>query len=115
MISLRYHAVSIAAVFLALAVGVVLGASGVSDRVLAAVSTQRDDLSGQVAHLTAERDGLPGQQPTHGGGPHPRGELVGRAFLRGQHVPLGAQPGHLRAQVVALGGDGREHPVGDPT
>ena len=48
MISLRYHAVSIAAVFLALAVGVVLGASGVSDRVLAAVSTQRDDLDGRV-------------------------------------------------------------------
>ncbi len=62
MISLRYHAVSIAAVFLALAVGVVLGASGVSDRVLAAVSAQRDDLGGRVTALTAERDALAAQQ-----------------------------------------------------
>ena len=62
MISLRYHAVSIAAVFLALAVGVVLGSSGVSDRVLAAVSTQRDDLGAQVTRLTAERDALAAQE-----------------------------------------------------
>ena len=58
MISLRYHAVSIAAVFLALAMGVVLGASGVSDRVLSAVSSQRDDLGVQVTRLSAERDAL---------------------------------------------------------
>uniref|UniRef100_UPI0015F0D55B copper transporter n=1 Tax=Pseudonocardia pini TaxID=2758030 RepID=UPI0015F0D55B len=58
MISLKYHAVSIAAVFLALAVGVVLGASGLSDRLLAAVSTDRDSLSTQVDTLTAERDSL---------------------------------------------------------
>ena len=62
MISLRYHAVSIAAVFLALAVGVVLGSSGVSDRVLAAVSSQRDDLGAQVTRLTAERDDLAAQE-----------------------------------------------------
>jgi outer membrane murein-binding lipoprotein Lpp len=61
VISLRYHAVSIAAVFLALAVGVVLGASGVSDRVLAAVSSQRDDLGVQVTRLSAERDALAAQ------------------------------------------------------
>jgi outer membrane murein-binding lipoprotein Lpp len=61
VISLRYHAVSIAAVFLALAMGVVLGASGVSDRVLAAVSNQRDDLGVQVTRLSAERDALAAQ------------------------------------------------------
>ena len=62
VISLRYHAVSIAAVFLALAVGVVLGSSGVSDRVLAAVSTQRDDLGAQVdpADRRARRAGRTG-------------------------------------------------------
>ncbi|GAA4555265.1 copper transporter [Pseudonocardia xishanensis] len=62
MISLRYHAISIAAVFLALAVGVVLGASGLSDRLLSAVSTDRDSLSTQVDTLTAQRDGLLDQQ-----------------------------------------------------
>lgn len=58
MISLRYHAVSVAAIFLALAVGVVLGAGGVSDRLLSAASTEADDLGGQVQALTAERDAL---------------------------------------------------------
>lgn len=58
MISLRYHAVSLAAVFLALAVGVVLGASGVSERLLSAVVNDREDLAGQVRTLTVERDGL---------------------------------------------------------
>lgn len=58
MISLRYHAISIGAVFLALALGVLLGASGVSDRLLSAVSTERDDLAERVQTLTAERDDL---------------------------------------------------------
>ena len=62
MISLRYHAVSIAAIFLALAVGVLLGASGVSDRLLGAVANQRDDLAGRVERLTSERDALAAQQ-----------------------------------------------------
>ncbi len=62
MISLRYHAVSIAAVFLALAVGVVLGASGVSDRLLGAVVSRADDLSGQVRTLSAQRDQLAAAQ-----------------------------------------------------
>ncbi|MGH3884716.1 MAG: copper transporter, partial [Pseudonocardiaceae bacterium] len=34
MISLRYHVISIAAVFLALALGVVLGSTAISDRLL---------------------------------------------------------------------------------
>jgi outer membrane murein-binding lipoprotein Lpp len=62
MISLRYHAVSIAAVFLALAVGVVLGSAGVSDRLLSAVSTEADDLAAQVQTLRAERDALAAAQ-----------------------------------------------------
>jgi hypothetical protein len=58
VISFRYHVVSFAAVFLALAVGVVLGSAGVSDRLLSAVSHEADDLAGQVQTLRAERDGL---------------------------------------------------------
>ena len=48
---MRYHALSIGAVFLALAIGVVLGSTGLSDRLVSAVSTQRDDLASQVAEL----------------------------------------------------------------
>lgn len=62
MISVRYHAVSLAAVFLALALGVVLGASGVSDRLLHAVAADREDLAVQVQQLTAENERLSGAQ-----------------------------------------------------
>lgn len=88
MISLRYHAVSIAAVFLALAVGVVLGASGVSDRVLGAVSAERDDLGGQVAAVTAERDVLAAQQRAADEFAGRIGPAAVRGMLQGQTVAL---------------------------
>ena len=88
MISLRYHAVSVAAVFLALAVGVVLGSSGVSDRVLAAVSTQRDDLGAEVARLTAERDALAAQERAAGEFASRVGPAAVRGLLAGQTVAL---------------------------
>jgi outer membrane murein-binding lipoprotein Lpp len=95
MISLRYHAVSIAAVFLALAVGVLLGASGVSDRILGAVSAQRDDLSAQVARLSAERDALVAQQRAADEFAGRVGPAAVRGLLQGQTVALvvaGADP-----------------------
>ncbi|WP_433025898.1 copper transporter [Actinomycetospora sp. CA-053990] len=55
MMSLRYHVVSIAAILLALALGVVLGASALSGRVLGALTTDRDELAGQVVALRGER------------------------------------------------------------
>lgn len=55
MMSLRYHVVSIAAVLLALALGVVLGASALAGRVLGAVTSDRDDLAGQVVALQRDR------------------------------------------------------------
>ncbi|HSK58353.1 MAG TPA: copper transporter [Actinomycetospora sp.] len=56
MMSLRYHVVSIAAVLLALALGVVLGASALSGRVLGALTSDREQLAGQVVALRGERD-----------------------------------------------------------
>lgn len=58
MISLRYHIISIAAVFLALALGVVLGSTAISDRLLSGLSSNRAELSRQVSELQAERNGL---------------------------------------------------------
>ncbi|SDM86015.1 copper transporter [Allokutzneria albata] len=58
MISLRYHLVSIAAVFLALALGVVLGSTTVSEPLLAGLSNDKDSLGRRVADLQAERNGL---------------------------------------------------------
>jgi hypothetical protein len=59
MISMRYHIVSLAAVFLALALGIVLGATKISGPMLtslqgdnASLSTQQDELAAENAELT---------------------------------------------------------------
>ncbi|SHG64603.1 copper transporter [Streptoalloteichus hindustanus] len=61
MITLRYHVVSIASVFLALALGVVLGSSAVGGRLLSGLAGDRDALGRQVADLEAERNALNAQ------------------------------------------------------
>jgi hypothetical protein len=106
VISLRYHALSIAAVFLALAVGVVLGAGGVSDRLLSAASRQADGLDGQVTTLTAERDGLLAAQR----GADEFAARIGPAAVRGllagkkvAFVSVGADPADRNALGTLLG------------
>ncbi|MGH3431798.1 MAG: copper transporter [Thermocrispum sp.] len=58
MISLRYHIVSIAAVFLALAVGVVLGSTALSGNLLSGLTEDKDQLAQRVTGLEAERNAL---------------------------------------------------------
>ena len=125
MISLRYHAVSLAAVFLALAVGVVLGASGLSDRLLAAVSLERDDLQARVVDLTVERDALAAEQRTGAEFAQRVAPAAVRGALDGQPVVLvtsGADRGDREAVVALLGQAGARvtgeveftEAVGDP-
>ncbi|MFC5993036.1 copper transporter [Pseudonocardia hispaniensis] len=106
MISLRYHVVSLAAVFLALAVGVFLGASGLSDRLLSAISAQRDDLSTQVDRLTTERDSLQAAQRAGDEFAATVGPAAVRGVLADQTVAvvtLGADPGDRDAIVTLIG------------
>lgn len=56
MISLRYHIISIAAVFLALAVGVVLGSTTLSRSLLSGLTNDNEQLVEQVADLEAARN-----------------------------------------------------------
>ncbi|RZS29527.1 copper transport outer membrane protein MctB [Herbihabitans rhizosphaerae] len=56
MISLRYHIISIAAVFLALAIGVVLGSTALSGSLLSGLTNEKDDLRTQVTNLQNERN-----------------------------------------------------------
>ncbi|MEV6912206.1 copper transporter [Amycolatopsis sp. NPDC051071] len=58
MISLRYHIVSIAACFLALAIGVVLGSTALNGSLLSGLAGQKEDLGSQVADLEAQRNSL---------------------------------------------------------
>lgn len=58
MITLRHHAISLAAVFLALAVGIVLGSGVLSDTLLSGLRTERQDLQKQITVLTDQRNAL---------------------------------------------------------
>ncbi len=58
MISLRSHAISLAAVFLALAVGVVLGSGLLSDTLLSGLRDEKRDLQGQINSLTDDKNAL---------------------------------------------------------
>jgi hypothetical protein len=56
VISLRYHIISIAAVFLALAVGVVLGSTTLSRSLLSGLNNENEDLAAQVNHLENDKN-----------------------------------------------------------
>lgn len=58
MISMRYHIVSLAAIFLALALGIVLGATKVSSPILAGLQTDKTSLSAQKDQLTTDNSAL---------------------------------------------------------
>lgn len=58
MISLRSHAISLAAVFLALAIGVVLGSGLLSDTLLSGLRDEKRDLQSQINGLTDEKNAL---------------------------------------------------------
>lgn len=58
MISLRTHAISLAAVFLALAIGVALGSGLLSNTVLSGLRDDKHELQDRINTLTDERNGL---------------------------------------------------------
>lgn len=58
MISLRQHALSLAAVFLALAVGVVLGSGFLSDTLLSSLRDEKKDLNTQISGLNDQKNAL---------------------------------------------------------
>ncbi|MGV9799712.1 copper transporter [Mycobacterium sp. NPDC003449] len=58
MITLRAHAISLAAVFLALAVGVALGSGLLSNTVLSGLRDDKKDMQEQIGTLTEEKNSL---------------------------------------------------------
>jgi hypothetical protein len=61
MIDFRYHLVSIVAVFLALAIGIVLGSTELQGGTLDALQSASNSLRGQLTAVSAERDTYQGQ------------------------------------------------------
>jgi hypothetical protein len=62
VVTLRYHLVSLVAVFLALALGIALGSTTVSQRLLSVVAGDRDNLTHQIDQLSAQRADLEASQ-----------------------------------------------------
>jgi hypothetical protein len=58
MISLRSHAISLAAVFLALAIGVALGSGMLSNTVLSGLRDDKNEMQNQINGLTDEKNAL---------------------------------------------------------
>jgi hypothetical protein len=112
MMTLRYHVVSLVAVFLALAVGVVLGSTNVSQRLLSVVAGDRADLAARVDTLSAQRDRLLADQraaDAFGASVAPsvvRGQLTGRSVVL--VVAPGADPADRDAVRALLGDSGAQ-------
>jgi hypothetical protein len=58
MISLRQHALSLAAIFLALAIGVVLGSGFLSDTLLSSLRDEKRDLYTQISGLNDQKNAM---------------------------------------------------------
>ena len=126
MISLRYHAVSIAAVFLALAVGVCSGRAGCPTGCSRPTAPKADGLDGQVQALTAERDALVAAQRAADEFAARLGPAAVRGVLQGKRVAfvtVGADPadrdaleraGRGRRRATVTGEVALTPAVGDP-
>ena len=66
MISFRYHIVSVVAIFLALALGIVVGTTALSGPVTHDLRSQVSDLKGDRSHLAAQVNSLQGEVDTAG-------------------------------------------------
>ncbi|MGH3797872.1 MAG: copper transporter [Pseudonocardiaceae bacterium] len=110
MISLRYHVVSVTAVFLALAVGVVLGSTAISGRLLSGLSSTRDDLGRQVSDLQADGNAQRAQLADANTFALAVGPRVVRDALRGRSVVVittaDAAPADRDALIALLGSAG---------
>ena len=95
MIDFRYHLVSIVAVFLALAVGIVLGSTELQGRTFSALSALNDSLKSQYQAAAAQRDAY--QAQAGGADAFLRSSetlLLGNGkLLAGQKIVLITEPG----------------------
>lgn len=61
MLNFRFHIISLVAVFLALAIGVVMGSAVIDQAVVRTLEDQQDDIAGRVDEVIAENDALQGE------------------------------------------------------
>ena len=104
MISLRYHVISIGSVFLALAIGVVLGSTTLSDSLLSGLSGQKDQLASQVSDLQGQRNALNSQLASAGAFATGVGPLAVRGALAQRTVVVISTANASQSDEAALAG-----------
>lgn len=112
VISLRYHVISLGAVFLALALGIVLGSTAISGRLLSGLSSDRDELGRQVVALQDENNGMQARLAAADTFAAALGPRAVRGALQGRSVVLittaGADPVDRDAVTALVGSAGGE-------
>ncbi|WP_336791028.1 copper transporter [Gordonia malaquae] len=98
MITMRQHAISLIAVFLALALGLFLGSGFIGDRVNALTGTDRD----KISSLQDERDDLSAQVNSADSFTSAIGGRLTKDVLKGKSVLVVTAPDAADADVTAL-------------
>ena len=112
MISLRTHAISLAAVFLALAIGVALGSGLLSNTVLSGLRDDKQELQNQINGLTDEKNALNEKLSAAGEFDAQMSPRILRDTMGGQvgrDVPHTRRIRRRRRLADADGGAGRRH------
>jgi hypothetical protein len=102
MMSFRYYIVSVTAIFLALALGVVLGSTNVSQRMLSVVAGDRDSLNGQISELSSSQSQLEASQRAGNAFAASVGPAVVKGQLAGRRVVLVSTPDVQQADRDAV-------------
>ena len=102
MISLRTHAISLAAVFLALAIGVALGSGLLSNTVLSGLRDDKHELQNQINTLTDDKNALNEKINAAGEFDAQMSPRILRDTLRGKTVVLFRTPDAADDDVDAL-------------
>ena len=93
MIDFRYHLVSIVAVFLALAIGIVLGSTELQGSTIDGLRTLSNSLRSQLSAVSAQRDGLVQQTSANDAFLQTAEPKLLSAMLTGHRIVLVTEPG----------------------
>ncbi|MDT4998564.1 MAG: hypothetical protein QOK12_669, partial [Mycobacterium sp.] len=102
MISLRSHAISLAAVFLALAIGVALGSGLLSNTLLSGLRDDKHEMQNQINGLTDDKNGLNEKLSAAGEFDAQMSPRILRDALAGKSVVLFRTPDAADDDVDAL-------------
>jgi copper transport outer membrane protein MctB len=102
MISLRSHAISLAAVFLALAIGVALGSGVLSDTVLSSLRADKTEMQDQINTLTDDKNAINEKLSAAGEFDSQMAPRILRDSLKGKSVVMFRTPDAAQDDVEGL-------------